>query len=69
MSMFLTAEEVAELTGKRRKSLQVEELRLMGIAFYVNGSGRPIVCRTALEGKQQEEKPVKKRWQPNFNHG
>jgi hypothetical protein len=48
--MFLNPDELALLTGFRRKGCQVEQLRRMGIAFYVNGCGRPVVARSAIEG-------------------
>jgi Domain of unknown function (DUF4224) len=67
---FLTAEEVAELTGvrigrrgKTREELQVEWLRTSGIPFWTNARGRPIIARTAIEGKQAADQPRKK-WQP-----
>jgi hypothetical protein len=63
--MFLTEEEIATLTGKKMKSRQVEQLRRMGIAFYVNGGGRPVVCRSAVEGGKPASEVKKARWQPN----
>ena len=48
--MFLSPDELAILTGFHRKGRQVEQLRRMGIAFYVNGCGRPVVARAAIEG-------------------
>jgi hypothetical protein len=49
-STFLTREEVAELTGRKRKSLQIEALRHMKIPFFVNPIGTPVVARVAVEG-------------------
>lgn len=49
MSIFLDPDDVAILTGKKSKSGQVAALRGMGIVFFVNPSGRPIVTKTALE--------------------
>jgi hypothetical protein len=48
--LFLNPDELALLTGFRRKGRQVEQLRRMGIAFHVNGCGRPVVARAAIEG-------------------
>lgn len=48
---FLTQEEVAELTGRKVRSKQIEGLRQMGIAFWVNPVGRPVIARSAIEGK------------------
>jgi hypothetical protein len=57
MSIFLSPEEVAELTGIKRgrdgltrDDLQVKQLKSMHIAFFVNASGRPIVTKAAVEG-------------------
>ena len=57
MSVFLSQEEVAELTGIKRgrdgKSafqLQSEHLRKYGIPFFPNAAGRPIVAKAAVEG-------------------
>ncbi len=61
--MFLTEDEVAELTGRKIKRLQIEQLQKMAIPFYVNAVGRPIVVRAVLEGRKQQE-TVKPRWEP-----
>ncbi len=50
MSLFLNDEDVARLTKKKRKSCQVAALKTMGIPFFVNPSGEPIVTRKAVEG-------------------
>lgn len=68
---FLSAEEVAELTGiqtgrrgKTREQLQVEWLRTSGIPFWTNARGRPIIARAAIEGRQATEEQPRKKWQP-----
>lgn len=72
MSLFLTPAEMRELTGFALKSKQIEQLRRMGIAFLVNGCGRPVVTVAAIEGTK---KPEVRRdvWQPavlmNTGHG
>ncbi len=48
--MFLTDDDLARLTGRRRKALQIAQLRAMGVPFFVNAAGRPIVARAAVEG-------------------
>jgi hypothetical protein len=50
-STFLTQAEVSELTGRKVRSKQIEALRQMGIAFWVNPVGRAIVTRSAIEGR------------------
>ena len=52
--MFLTADEVRELTGYAIKAKQIAQLRRMGIAFFINGGGRPIITVSAIEGRKQE---------------
>ena len=47
-AVFLNPDELALLTGFHRKGRQVQQLRRMGIVFYVNGCGRPVVARTAI---------------------
>ncbi len=51
--MFLTAEEVAILTGRKFKSKQIEQLRRMALPFWVNALGSPVVPRSAIEGKRE----------------
>jgi hypothetical protein len=69
--MFLTADEVAILTGIKRgrngKSgyqLQAEQLRRMGLPFFVNACSRPIVTRVAVEGGRAEPAKAEKKWVP-----
>jgi hypothetical protein len=61
MGMFLTADDLAELTGRKIKSKQIEALRQMGLPFHVNAAGKPVVSIAAIEGRKQvtrETKPV-----------
>ena len=59
-NMFLTKEELAVLTGRKMKSKQVEVLRRMGLPFWVNAAGHPVVSVAAIEGRREEiPKPVK----------
>ncbi|WNO23844.1 MULTISPECIES: DUF4224 domain-containing protein [pseudomallei group] len=71
-NIFLSRDEIAELTGvrtgrrgKSREDLQIDWLRTSGIPFWTNARGRPIVARAAIEGKQPREELPKKKWQPN----
>lgn len=47
---FLTDEEVARLTARKIKVKQIEVLRRMGIPFFINACGRPVVTRAAIHG-------------------
>jgi hypothetical protein len=65
--LFLTEEEVAELTGiktgrrgKRREELQAEWMRTSGIPFWVNARGRPIIARAYFTGPHSEPMPRRK---------
>lgn len=48
--LFLTTEELRELTGFAKKTRQIVQLRKMGILFRINGCGKPVVTRVAVEG-------------------
>jgi hypothetical protein len=41
--MFLTAAQLAELTGYVKPSKQIEWLRRNGVPHFVNAAGRPVV--------------------------
>jgi len=48
MALFLTQDQVQELTGFKLKSRQIDYLRDEGIPFRVNGLGLPIVVESDL---------------------
>ncbi len=50
-SPFLSPEEVAELTGRRRVRAQVRALVLMGVRHLIRPDGRPVVPRAAVFGQ------------------
>jgi hypothetical protein len=71
MSMFLTAEEVTELTGiktgrggRTRSQLQVQHLRQQGIKFWTNARGDPVVSRAQFTGEPATAEQSK-RWEPS----
>lgn len=75
MTTFLTAEDMAELTGirqgksgKTREQRQVDTLRKMKIPHYVNAVGRPIVARAVIEGIGPVPAPAMV-WEPRLAHG
>lgn len=49
--MFLNKEDVAILTGAKIKSKQIAQLRKMGLPFWVNADGVPVVPRSAIDGR------------------
>lgn len=68
MDTFLTVDAVVRLTGRRRKSKQIEALRTMGLPFWVNAIGEPVVAIAAVEGRR--EPPREKTWvMPRRNDG
>ena len=62
MSMFLSSQDISELTGRKTKSKQIEALLRMGLPFWVNAIGKPVVTLTALEGRR--EPLQEKAWTP-----
>ena len=65
---FLSDDDVATLTGRKVRKLQVEQLRKMGIPFYLNAVGRPVVARSIVEGRVQVAAAPAPRWQPSVLH-
>lgn len=63
MSIFLPADEIVRLTGRKVKSKQIDALRKMGIPYFVNATGHPVVTTAAVEGKKETPQPS--RWTPN----
>lgn len=61
--MFLSREELADLTGRKNKGLQINSLRKMGIPFFVNACGHPVVTRVAVEGRS-DSMQIKPSWSP-----
>jgi hypothetical protein len=71
MSTFLTAAELADLTGvrigkdkKTREQLQATELKRMKIPHFVNARGCPVVARAVIEGGAIQPAPQHKGWEP-----
>lgn len=48
-SMFLSTDEIAELTGRKRKDCQVKALRHMGIEHRIRPNGTVAVLRSHVE--------------------
>lgn len=69
--MFLTPEEVAELTGRQRSDAQLRALRFMGIEHRVRPDGSLAVSRAHVEailgGVVYAAKKCKKPIQPDFS--
>jgi hypothetical protein len=63
--VFLDEDAIRKLTGCAQKARQVEQLRRMGVPFWINARGKPVVACSALEGSKKPEKPVKK-WESTY---
>jgi hypothetical protein len=62
--MFLNQDELVILTGRPQKSKQIEQLRRMGVPFYVNAVGKPVVARAIIEGRREAAPKREKKWEP-----
>jgi hypothetical protein len=47
--MFLSADELVELTGRRQRESQAQALRMMGIEHKMRADGRLVVSRRHVE--------------------
>jgi hypothetical protein len=64
-STFLERDEIKGLTGRSHVKLQIAALQRMGIPFFVNDIGRPVVTRSAIEGRAGATAAApKKAWVP-----
>lgn len=50
MTMFLTADQLAGLTGYQKPSAQIRWLRDQGLRHWVRADGRPAVPVAAIDG-------------------
>lgn len=67
---FLDDDDLARLTGRRRKSLQIAYLRDEGIPFRVSATGHPVVTWSAVDGRQaQAAAPATTSWTPRVISG
>lgn len=66
MSIFVDDDDMIKLTGFRTPRKQIEQLKIMGVPFRINGAGRPMVALTAIEGGKQPVEQRKKVTSPVF---
>lgn len=64
MSIFLEKDDMAKLTGRKIKSLQIKVLSKMGLPFRVNACGEPVVTVAAVEGRRDAAVPAT--WSPTL---
>lgn len=60
--MFLTKEELIQLTGYKQPSKQRGWLDQQGIQYYLTIDSRPVVPKDAFTQKQAQSKPIEPRW-------
>jgi hypothetical protein len=53
MSLFLTAADVARLTGKKRHKAQIRALTAKGYRYIVAATGEPLVRLDSLDDEQK----------------
>lgn len=63
-SIFLSEYDLKLFTGFQRKTKQVAFLKSKGIAFEVNGRGKPVIRRSDID-KPATIVEDKKEWRPN----
>lgn len=61
---FLTEAELARLTGRKQKHLQIDVLSKRGVPFWPDAFGRPVVPRTAIEGGRIKSSKPEVQWTP-----
>jgi hypothetical protein len=61
---FLDDDALRKLTGYKVARLQIDQLRRLGLPFFVNGHGKPVVPRSAVEGSRAKPKQKESAWHP-----
>lgn len=51
MSLVLSSEELIEITGRKQRGKQIEQLIQMRIPYELNAIGKPVVIRQWLEAR------------------
>ncbi|CCD30238.1 hypothetical protein CAGGBEG34_610002 [Candidatus Glomeribacter gigasporarum BEG34] len=62
--IFLTNDEISHLTARKNKGAQIDALRRMGLPFFVNATGHPVVTRAAIEGGFKARQEAANVWTP-----
>jgi hypothetical protein len=60
MSVFLDDADLVKLTGFKTSRRQIDQLRKMGLPFFVNAASRPVVAVAAVSGPPPSPSPRKK---------
>lgn len=62
MTITLSSEEVWTLTGYRKPSCQIRQLKSYGLRFFIAADGRPRVLRSDIETRNQQPRPKEPNW-------
>ena len=65
--MFLTPDELVELTHRQRPAAQIRALRAMGVEHRVRPDGKPVVLRAHIEALLGAAKPRRPRVEPDWS--
>lgn len=65
--LFLDADDLEQLTGRKRPSDQIAWLRDRGYAHDVNGAGRPVVAVAEIEHRLVSRVARRRRDEPNWS--
>ena len=70
-SLFLTQDEMVELTGFQRSSAQARALRTMGVEHKIRADGRVLVLRKHIEELfgAHKRKEKEHQWTPSWEAG
>ncbi len=52
--MFLTRQELEDLTGYQRATFMIRKLKEYGVRFFIAADGYPRVIKSDLEGEKYE---------------
>ncbi|CAD6548811.1 hypothetical protein LMG28727_04895 [Paraburkholderia kirstenboschensis] len=68
-SMFLTDDDLTELTSKRRNSLRIHALNSMGVQHKIRPDGSIVVLRAHVERLfgEKPSKPEEPTWEPDWS--
>ena len=68
--LFLDDDALRRPTGFVHKARQVAQLRKMGVPFWINGRGAPVVACSAVQGGKAADTPAPRpAWVPRVLRG
>ena len=64
--MFLTADELVTLTGRKRASRQIEEITAINIYFLGDRLRNPVLAYVGGEGPRETKAKPGRKWEPGL---